>query len=70
MEEIRWIDIQKIITNFSKIHRLNLINYFDYEFGKATKDIIKIEEYKQTLIKHLYPNNLLEREINSYSDDY
>ena len=43
---------------------------FDYEFGKATKDIIKIEEYKQTLIKHLYPNNLLEREINSYNDDY
>ena len=70
LEEIRWIDIQKNITNFSKTQRLNLINYFDYEFSKTTSDIIEIEEYKQILIKHLYPNNLLEKEMNSYTDDY
>ena len=70
LEEIRWIDLQKNITNYSKTQRLNLINYFDYEFGKTTSDIIKIEDYKQTLIKHLYPNKLLESEMNSYTDDY
>ena len=70
LDEVRWIDIQKNITHFTKTQRLNLINYFDYEFKKIIKDIKLIEKYKQTLIKHLYPNNILENFINSYSDDY
>ena len=72
LNEIRWLDTQRIITVFSKTQRLNLLNYFDYEFNKITDDIVSIENYKQTLIKHLYPNNLLEKTINAFSssDDY